>query len=148
MPAVYQTDPVDYPNPFEGDTPSGSIFNSELSKQRYNLVNTLFDHIITHRRNALRRTWQTIHQAQRRWASTKNAAAGNLIDQARLLATWVPVTAQEAQDNAFASLFIRNRRGQPLPAKQATLEERWERTLQQKIREAQDLAHQALILLK
>lgn len=148
IPAVYQTGPVDYPNPFEDDTPSGFVFDSELSKQRYNLVNTLFDHLITHRRNALRRAWQTIHQAERRRASTKNAAVGNLIDQARLLATWVPVTAEEAQDKAFASVFIRNRRGQPLPAKQATLEDRWERSLQQKIRKAQDLAHQALMLSK
>ena len=148
LPAVYQDSPAGYPNPFAPDAGTEFTFDSNLSQQRYNLVNAMFDRLITYRRNALHRTWQAIHQAQRRARTHPQEKVQALIDQARQLATWLPVGRDDAENPAFTSVFVRKRRGQPLPERQAELENRWETLSIRNLEQAQAIAHQAMALMK
>lgn len=147
-PVVYRDSPADFPNPFKLGLRSELAFNSNLSQQRYNLVNALFDRLITYRHNTLRRTWQAIHEAEDRRQHRHNRAAGELLERARLLATWLPVDGDTAEDPSFTSIFVRPRRGQPLPPRQAELEAQWEKTSIRKLKQARDLAHQAMTMMK
>jgi ABC-type Fe3+ transport system substrate-binding protein len=148
VPAVYEDSPSDYPNPFTTGSRTGFTFDSDLSKQRYHLVNTLFDLLITYRRNALQRTWQAIHQAERRLQIKPQDHPRDLIEQARRLANWLPVDAETAKDNAFTIIFTRKRRGEPLPERQAKLESKWEATSIRKLKQAQDMAHRAMTMMQ
>jgi len=148
LPAVYQDSPPGYPNPFAPHARTEFTFDSNLSQRRYNLVNAMFDRLITYRRNALHRTWQAIHQAQRRARTHPHEKVEDLIDQARQLATWLPVSREDAENPAFSSVFVPKRRGQPLPEQQAALEKRWETLSIRKLAQAQDIAHQAMALMK
>jgi phosphoglycerate transport regulatory protein PgtC len=148
VPAVYRDAPPHYPNPFASASRIEFTFNSDLSQQRYNLVNALFDRLITYRRNALHRTWQIIHQAEQRLRSRPTDQARDLIQQARKLATWVPVDGETANDPAFTKIFVRQRRGQPLPARQAEQESEWEATSIRNMKKARAIAQQAMTMMK
>lgn len=148
VPAVYGDSPSDYPNPFTAGSRTGFTFDSDLSQQRYHLVNTMFDRLITYRRNALHRTWQAIHQAERRLQIRPQNHTRDLIDQARQLATWLPVDAETAEDKAFTAVFTRKRRGEPLPERQAELESKWEATSIRNLKQAQDIAHRAMTMMQ
>ena len=133
--------PADYPNPFDKAlVKKGIRFDSQLSRQRYHLVNALFDALVTFRIQALRRTWAAIHQAE---AALKGRDFPRLqvdIARARRLAGMVPVSGEAATDGSFASVFTRRSPGLGVSERQLETQARWRRFFVQRQGEALALA--------
>src|SRR5574341_1261530 len=60
VPGLYTRAPKGYPNPFTMKL-GGVDFDDKLSSSRRNVVNALFDHVITFRHAELRSAWGAIH---------------------------------------------------------------------------------------
>ena len=74
VPALCAKAPKGYPNPFA--TKLGGVdFVHKLSSGRRNIVNSLFDHVITFRHAELKAAWGAIHAADAQEAKAKAAYA-------------------------------------------------------------------------
>src|SRR5919107_5215399 len=95
-PELYSKAPKDYPNPFK--TKMGGVsFDDKLSSARRDVVNSLYDHIITFRHNELKDAWTAIYRAEAALAKSKsaNAAQGKtLVAEARKVASQMPINDQ------------------------------------------------------
>ena len=64
-PATYAKAPKDFPNPFKDKTIGAAVkFDLALSKGRYNVINSLFDVMITYRLDDLREAIRAIQKAE------------------------------------------------------------------------------------
>ena len=62
---TYKKAPEGYPNPFtDARLAKGITFNSDLSEERYELLNSLFDRIVTFRLKDLNAAWKAIQTAE------------------------------------------------------------------------------------
>ena len=147
-PSIYADAPPDYPNPFDETLiKKGIRFDSQLSRQRYHLVNALFDAMVTFRIQGLRRTWAMIHRAEAALKGTDATQMQDDIARARRLAGQVPVTGQAAADGSFTSVFARRGPGLGVSARQLETEARWRRFFAQRQGEALALATDILARL-
>ncbi|HEY9080415.1 ABC transporter substrate-binding protein [Magnetovibrio sp.] len=138
MQSLYESAPAHFANPFGDElTNKGIAFDAQLSRQRYQLVNSMFDVMITFRLQALRRTWKVIHDAEE---ALKNVNAPHLVEQvkeARRLASQVPVSADDAASSELSAVFVRHKPGLSVPFRQIKLESEWATFA----RDHQDRAH-------
>jgi phosphoglycerate transport regulatory protein PgtC len=145
---VYAEAPADYPNPFARElTDKGIRFDSQLSRQRYHLVNALFDVLVTFRMQGLRRTWRAIHLAEAALSDDSPPRLREDVAMARRLAGGVPVTQAQAADLAVTSVFQRHKPGLPLSDRQIEMEAQWQSSFRQDQQEALGLATAALAAL-
>jgi phosphoglycerate transport regulatory protein PgtC len=144
-PATYAKAPPGYPNPFK-DTSLGARvnFNADLSESRYELLNSLYDRLITFRLKELNAAWKAIHEAEKKHGTGASAEAKRLIAEARRLATSVPITEKEAGDPAIAGAFQAVKPGQKTAGRQAEFEEKWDAFAVKNYAEAKALAEKAL----
>ena len=153
-PDAYAAAPPGYPDPFRTDTGDDRfLFDRALSGARYELVNLLFDELVTFRVKTLNRVWQLIHEGEGRLSALYGSAdhepvAADLLRAARAAATAVPVSAAEAADPAFSAALRRPARGLPVSDRQAELESAWRAFSRQRLDEALALAERALIILR
>lgn len=141
-PATYEKAPAGYPNPFKNPQLGSRVsFNVDLSEGRYELVNSLFDRVITFRLKELNAAWKAIQTAE---AKAKSTSAKDLIAQARKLATSVPISEKEASDPAIAGSFQETKPGKPVAGRQAEFEQKWDEAAQKNYAEAKALAEKAL----
>ena len=145
MPKIYSKAPKGYPNPFQNKDNDTIYFNCNLSQQRYHLVNTMFDCLITYRSKALNKTWQAIHRAKLKAQKNNNPESMALVQKAKELALRLPVSSQQACDQEFTSIFQRHRPGKSLPLKQVQLEKSWDDFSRSNLKKARDLAIQAMV---
>lgn len=146
---VYNQAPKNFPNPFNGSIRTkGLIFDSDLSRKRYHLVNSLFDELITFRLKTLKAAWKAIREAERELGSGSNEAMTNRLKRARGLLTHVPVSAAQSHDPAFTGRFSRKKPGFPVSSHQDKEEQKWIENARQRYREAQDIAESVLSALK
>ncbi len=144
-PDTYAKAPEDYPNPFKNTQLGAKVsFDSDVSEARYELVNSLYDRLVTFRLKELNEAWKAIHAAEAANAKKKSAEAAKLIAEARAKATMVPVTDKEAGDPAIAGAFQPTSKDKPAPARQAQYEEQWDAFAKKQYAEAKALAEQAL----
>jgi ABC-type Fe3+ transport system substrate-binding protein len=99
--ALYAEAPKGIPNPFK--MKAGVQFDADLSASRYNVVNRMFDQIITFRHAELRRAWEAVYRAERaieaaRAAGRDVATAEALLRQARASARYVHVSEKMAAE--------------------------------------------------
>ena len=110
VPALYAKAPKGYPNPFQLKL-GGVKFDAKLSSSRVNLVNALFDQLVTFRHAELKSAWNAIYQAQ---AAIGKAQSGGkpvdraeaLLREARAAATVMPIDDKKADktlNDAFKS---------------------------------------------
>lgn len=145
LPTAYKDAPEGYPNPFVGGTLMPGIdFSSDLSRQRYHLVNALFDRMITFRIKALNNAWKAIHKAEDALKKTPNGVLMNTLARARQLAARIPVDAAAAADPAFTATFKRVKRGFPPPPRQAEIVAEWGRFAHRNQADALALAESVL----
>jgi len=148
LPAIYAKAPQGYPNPFTGKIKPKVNFDSDQSKSRYYLVNSLYDHTITFRHKELTAATKAIHGAVAKLAGKKNAQAQKLLDEARELAFMPLVSEEKAKDAGFLALYSTTKRD-ALRAKEVTaLEEYWSRRARENYVRAAELADQAAALAK
>ena len=146
-PAIYAKAPEGLPNPFEDQSIGAAVkFDSDLSEGRYNVVNSLFDQLITFRMDELRAATRAIQEAEAALAARPNADAQRLVAEARALVAAVPVTEAHAGDPAFASVFSKKRKKatDEVPQRQAEVEQEWDAFARANYARAQALAEQAL----
>lgn len=150
-PAIYAKAPEGLPNPFEDKSIGAAVkFDSDLSEGRYNLVNSLFDQLITFRAEELQAATLAVYKAEAALAKKPNAAAQALLDEAREAIAAMPVTEAEANDPAFAAIFTKKRKKQTdeVPQRQAEVEQDWDSFARANYSKAEELAGQALALAK
>ena len=154
--ATYAKAPAGYPNPFTDKSLGAKVkFDADLSEARYQLVNSLFDRIVTFRLKELNAAWKAIHAAekkheamiaQQRKAGPQLASAPEalrLIAEARKLASAVPITEKEAADKSIAGSFRTVKKGEKVAGRQAEFEERWDSFASKNYAEAKALAEKA-----
>ncbi|MSP39145.1 MAG: extracellular solute-binding protein [Deltaproteobacteria bacterium] len=144
IPELYAKAPKDYPNPFKKKL-GGVEFNDELSSGRRDVVNAIYDHVITFRHNELRDAWKSIYKAEEALAKAKSANASqakSLIADARKLAAQVPINDKRASDKEITGAF-KSKSGL-----KAQLETEWEVFAKNNYAKAKELADRAGAMAK
>jgi ABC-type Fe3+ transport system substrate-binding protein len=148
LPAAYAKAPKDYPNPFGGKIKAKVNFDSDLSRSRYYVVNSLYDHTVTFRHKELAAATKAIHTATAKLGGKKNAQAQQLLDQARELAFTPLVSEAKVKEKDFLALYGTTKRD-ALRAKEVTaLEEYWGRKARENYVRAAELANQAAAMAR
>jgi ABC-type Fe3+ transport system substrate-binding protein len=143
--ATYKKAPKDYPNPFtDARLSKGITFDSDLSEKRYELLNSLFDRIVTFRLRELNAAWKAIQTAEGKLGAKANPAAKAMLAKARQLATAVPINEKESIDPSIAGAFQALKKGQKPAGRQAEFETRWDQFALTNYGEAKSLAEKAL----
>lgn len=149
-PATYAKAPADFPNPFK-DSSIGAAVNFDLtrSKNRYNMVNSLFDVMITYRLNDLRSATKAIQEAEAALASKPDAEAAAMVAQARKLVAALPIDEAKSLDEDFAAIFKKKRKKatDKVVGRQAEVEKEWDDFVVKNYAEAEKLAEKALAKL-
>ncbi|MEO3430920.1 extracellular solute-binding protein [Pelagibius sp. CAU 1746] len=126
-PSAYSKAPASHPHPFDnGLADGGLLFDSDLSRQRYHLVNALFDRLITFRLRTLTEAWERFHVLGKRVDTAERPDLQARLDEARRLLTALPVTEAEALNPAFSGQFVRRQPGLSVPETQVAAEGAWE----------------------
>ncbi len=142
--STYEKAPAGYPNPFKNTQLGARVnFNADTSEGRYELVNSLFDRLVTFRLKELNAAWKAIHDTEKKLGTGANAAAKKMLAEARKLATSVPITDKEASDTAIAGSFQEVKKGQKVAGRQAEFEEKWDSFAVKNYAEAKSLAEKA-----
>ncbi len=139
-PNTYSQAPAGFPNPFKDSSIGSAVkFDVQLSKSRYNLVNSMFDVMITYRMDDLREATKAIQDAE--------AANGdkNKIAEARALIAALPITEAEAADPAFAGIFKKKRKKatDKVTGRQAEVEQKWDAMVKANYAKAIELANKS-----
>lgn len=148
-PNAYKNAPDGFPNPFSKDFAPGAIaFDVDLSGERYTLVNSLFDVLVTYRLNDLRAAVSAIQKAEAAQAKSGNAKAAELIADARKLVEAMPITEAESKDPSFTQVFTTSRAKAEtkVVGRQAEVEQGWDSFAVENYRKARELAEQAAAL--
>ena len=141
---TYAKAPAGYPNPFTDSKLGARVkFDADVSESRYELLNSLFDRLITFRLKELNAAWKAIHDTEKKLGANPNAEAKRMLAEARKLATSVPVTEKEASDRAIAGSFQEVKPGQKVAGRQAEFEEKWDSFAVKNYAEAKALAEKA-----
>ena len=149
-PKTYAKAPKDFPNPFKDKTIGAAVkFDLDLSKKRYNVVNALFDVIVTYRMDDLVAAVKAIQDAESANAKKKNAEAAKLIADARALVAKMPVDEKTAGDKAFNKIFTKKRAKATDKAegRQAEIEQEWDSMAKENYAKAKALAEKAKAML-
>ena len=141
VPALYARAPKGYPNPFAMKL-GGVDFDDRLSSSRRNVVNSLFDHVITFRHAELRAAWGAIHTADAQVAAARRGgravdAALAQLAEARRLASAVPLDVARASDREVNAAF------RDKPEVKSRLETEWDTTAKVAYARARELAEGA-----
>lgn len=107
VPDLYAKAPAGYPNPFKMKL-GGVEFDNKLSSARRNVVNSLYDQVITFRHAELKAAWGAIYRAEAaiaKAAGKEPAQAKALVAEARKLARSVPIDAKQASDKEINAAF-------------------------------------------
>jgi len=149
-PATYAKAPEGFPNPFK-DTSIGAAvkFDLGLSKSRYNVVNSLFDVMVTYRLDDLRGATKAVQEAEMKLAGKSNPAAQKLIAEARGLIAEVPITAEQASEKDFNKVFKKKRKKATtkVTGRQAEIEQEWDAKVKANYGKAKTLAEKAISMM-
>ena len=149
-PATYAKAPAGFPNPFKDKSIGAAVkFDLELSKNRYNVINSLFDVMVTYRLDDLRAATKAIHNAEATMGSKSNAEARKLIDEAKALVAAVPIEAAQAGKADFNSIFKKKRKKATtkVTGRQAEIEQAWDAKVKANYTKARSLAEKAASML-
>lgn len=149
--SVYANAPEGLPNPFDGSIKSEVKFDTAVSQGRYNVVNSLFDVMITYRLADLRAATVAIQEAEEALASSgnSNAEALKLIEEAKALLHTLPIDEAKANDPEFAAIFKtkRKKKTDKVEGRQAEIEQAWDDQIVQNYQKAAELANTARFML-
>ena len=123
---------------------SEAEFDIDLSQRRYGLMNSLFDQVVTFRLKDLKEAWRAIYKAEA--AMEKSKSSGNAVEllrEARVLVSTVPISEGEANDPDFSINFSKE-----ATELQAKYETEWDATSKANYAKAKKLAAQAMDAVK
>ncbi len=149
-PETYAKAPAGFPNPFKDKSIGAAVkFDLALSKGRYNVVNSLFDVMITYRLDDLREATKAVQEAEAAAKGKSNSEANALIKQARMLIGKVPVDEAKASQKDFAGIFKKKRKKatDKVTGRQAEVEQEWDSQVIENYANAIKLAEKAISML-
>ena len=149
-PATYAKAPAGFPNPFKDKSIGAAVkFDLELSKNRYNVINSLFDVMVTYRLNDLRAATKAIQNAEATMGGKSNAEARKLIEEAKALVAAVPIEAAEAGQADFNKIFKKKRKKATtkVTGRQAEIEQAWDAKVKANYAKAKSLAEKAASMM-
>lgn len=149
-PDVYQAAHTRYPNPYEDEyLKNNQVIDISLSKQRYLLINALFDNLITHNLQALQQATAAIQRLELKLQKSSNVKARVLLTQAREQLAWLPITDVISTEADFSAQFVgRNPAEGEDASNQQALEKQWTKQAADAYQQALELAEQGLKLMK
>ena len=140
--------PADYPDPQEVAKRAKVQFDSKLSSDRYQVVTSLFDQMVTFRLKELQATTKAIHDAEKALKAKPNARGSELVQQARSLAYSPLVSADNVKNEEFLELFRKSRRDVEVSKQLSGQEQLWANKARENYARAQQLANEARGLAK
>lgn len=149
-PATYAKAPEGFPNPFKDKSIGAEVqFDLQLSKSRYNVVNSLFDVMITYRIDELRAATKAIQEAETALAGKSNADAEKLINEAHALVDKLPIDEAKASQKDFTAIFKKKRKKATtkITGRQAEVEGGWDDMVKANYAKAKELAEKAKSML-
>ncbi len=149
-PATYDKAPEGFPNPFKDSSIGAAVkFDLTKSKSRYNLVNSLFDVMITYRLDDLRAATKAIQDAEAAMEGKTNEKAAKLIAEARTLVAKLPIDEAKSLDKDFAGIFKKKRKKatDKVTGRQAEIEQEWDKFVVENYSKAKELAEKAKSML-
>ena len=147
-PAVYDKAPAGYPNPFKDPRLNAMIkFDVKTSEHRNNVVDALFDQIVTFQLADLKSATKAIDDAEAALAKKDNAQGRALVKEARDLIAAMPVTEAEASAGETTGAFTGGKKKEK-GARQAELEQKWAAFAKEHYAQAKAKADEALKLAK
>ncbi|MDH3700118.1 MAG: extracellular solute-binding protein [Alphaproteobacteria bacterium] len=149
-PVTYAKAPKGFPNPFKDKSIGAAVkFDLQRSKERYNVVNSLFDVMITYRMKDLRAATKAIQTAEAKLNGKSNAAARKLIDEAKALVAKMPIDAAKAGQKDFNKIFKKKRKKATtkVTGRQAEVEQTWDAMVKANYAKAEELANKAASML-
>ncbi len=149
-PATYAKAPEGFPNPFKDSSIGAAVkFDLTKSKNRYNLVNSLFDVMITYRLDDLRGATKAIQDAEAAMDGKSNDDAAKLIAEARALIAKMPIDEAKSLDKDFAGIFKKKRKKatDKVTGRQAEVEQAWDKFVVENYKKAKELAEKAKSML-
>jgi iron(III) transport system substrate-binding protein len=149
-PKTYAKAPEGFPNPFKDKSIGAAVkFDLSISKNRYNVVNSLFDVMVTYRMAELVDATKAIQGAEAAMKGKSNADAAKLIAEARALINKVPVDEATAGKKEFNAIFKKKRKKATDKSKgrQAEIEQKWDAEVKANYAKAKALAEKAQSML-
>ncbi|NVD42165.1 extracellular solute-binding protein [Ensifer sp. HO-A22] len=144
-PALYEKAPEGFPNPFKDPRFQSMItFDADVSKKRTDVVDTLYDQLISFQLDNIKGATKAIHEAEKAVAANEQAAARALLTEAHALIAAMPITAEEAASQQIRDAFTG---GEEKTARQAELEQKWAGFASEKYAAAKAKAEEALALV-
>lgn len=140
--------PANYPDAHEIAKRAKVKFDSDLSSDRYQVVVSLFDQMVTFRLKDLQVATKAIHEAERKLKVKPNAKGAELLAQARSFAYSPLVSDSMVKDVAFLELFRKNKKDVAVAKQLTGLEDLWSSKSKANYEKARDLAEQAASLAK
>ena len=145
-PDVYAKAPADYPNPFKDPRLSSMIkFDVARSEARNDVVDVLFDQLISFQLDSLKAATKAIHDAEAALAKKDNPQARALLVQARDLIAAMPIDEAAASAKETTGAFTGSKQK---GARQAELEQQWASFAKERYAQAQTKAEEALKLAR
>lgn len=136
-PVVYPADGTTDGSPFQRDGLfTKGLFEASLSAARYELVNIIFDEMITFRRSELVRLWRSVRALETALSARSDADLAKLVSVARNALSRPPLSGTEVMDLERWRDLVRVRRGLPTPAPQAQLEARIKAQIDENMQQA------------
>ena len=145
-PDVYAKAPADYPNPFK-DPRLNSMMKVDVvaSEARNDVVDVLFDQLISFQLDALKAATRAIHDAETALAKKDNPQGRGLVMQARELIAAMPIDETAASATQTTGAFTgAKQKG----ARQAELERQWATFAREHYAQAKARAEEAAKLAK
>ncbi len=140
--------PANYPDAFEIAKRAKVQFDTHLSSDRYQVVVSMFDQMVTFRLKDLQAATKAIHEAERKLKGKPNAQAAELVKQARSFAYSPLVADSMIKDPQFLELFRKNKKDVAVAKQLTGLEDLWSSRSKANYEKARDLANQAVALIK
>ena len=140
--------PAGYPVPQDVAQRAKVQFDADLSENRYQVVTSLFDQMVTFRLKELQAATRAIHDADKALKAKPNAKGTELLAQARSLAYTALVGESNVKNEEFLALFRKNRRDVEVSKQLTGLEQLWATKARENYERARSLAQQAQAMAK
>lgn len=140
--------PAGYPVPQDVAKRAKVQFDADLSENRYQVVTSLFDQMVTFRLKELQSATRAIHDADKALKAKPNPKGTELLAQARSLAYTSLVGESNVKNEEFLALFRKNRRDVEVSKQLTGLEQLWATKARENYERARGLAQQAQGLAK
>jgi ABC-type Fe3+ transport system substrate-binding protein len=145
-PDVYAKAPPDYPNPFKDPRLNSMVrFDVAKSEARNNVVDVLFDQLISFQLDPLKAATKAVHEAEAALSKKDNAQGRALVAQARELIAAMPVDETAAAAAETTGAFTGSKQK---GARQAELEQQWAAFARDRYAQAKSKAEEAVKLAK